>query len=806
MIFSIAVLLVGDASASVVKNRAQRDRQKYSSKKATNGRSITGIATTQMMENNPKSVIRGVTFSVDGNTALIDSPHWLHGEGEVPRGKSPEAKLAVAKNAWVSGDGESCLKAIAATGTKLKTVQVWVAAQELLCATQIVQVKPTQLAVDRLHEIMIKIERNVVWLTVGVHVEGLRSALIKGYVTTLDFDFKNNHARTIKSVERLEQLAGFADAAVRAKTWRMAAELAFSVRDAVGARELLKRSLAEEESTETRGRLLIVERMIQINSRDTAPTTKSGEVKSAEGAVTNGVSNSEIEASKEELELTERAIVTLKAGDLVIAVDDLTKLLREYPGGTRAKWASDRVLEVYWSIAEKNDLKLALSRAQILKKMESVDGERLGEWGRNLFARGQWADALTLTEEALDKVDGSRRTALLELAGKSSLASDQFAKARKYFDNVILTSAGTQAARETLLRSGLLHFRLKDYSRAVGDFERLLAVAQIGTLELPSRYWLWRSLERLKSERAVEAADELMRKYPFSYYGLRARYERTEGALEWKTAPGKFSIKLFLTAGQRAAWERTQILLRAGWLDEAQLEMQSLPMPQKAEEKAVRALLWAAAGVYTKATKLANEAWDEIPDLRRPPLVRAAFPRVFSQLIDTQADLRKLDRDLVRGLVKQESSFNQRAVSTSNAYGLMQIIGPTAREIAQDLKVSPLSLPEDLFQPTRNVEFGTYYLARLVQKYSGHVPLALAAYNAGPTRIDRWLKGRASLQNLSTLRSSQPEDELWIDELPYSEPSIYVKAILRNILIYKMLDNGRVQVSEPIWSDESNKL
>ncbi len=752
-------------------------------------------------------VIEAVTIATDGNASIFESPHWLHGEGEVPKGKSAEAKLAAAKNAWMNGDGEACLKALTAVGTKLKPVLAWILTQELLCAQQAALTKTNQVSIDRLHKIIGKAEKNVALFMHGVHVEGLRAALVKAYVATLDFDLKSNRRRTMQSVERLEELAEFAEAPLRAKLWRVAAELAFSTRDAVGARELLKRSLNEEDSSETRARLVIVEGAIKaVAARDTTLAAKVADGKSNELKTSNGVPNSEIEASKEEIELVERATAALKAGDLVTAVDDLTKLLREFPGGTRAKWASDRVLEAYWSIAEKSDLKLALSRAQMIKKMASVDGERLSEWGRNLFSRGQWDDALTLTEEALDRVDGSRQTSLLDLAGKAALANDQFSRARKYFDRLILTSAGTQAARETLLRSGLLHFRLKDYSRAVSDFERLLAVAQIGSLELPTRYWLWRSLERLKSERATEIADELMRKYPFSYYGLRARYERSGNALEWKTEAGKFSAKFLLTSGQRAAWERTQILLRAGWLDEAQSELQKLPLPQKAEEKAVRALLWAAAGVYTKATKLANEAWDEVPELRRPPLVHAAFPKVFSHLIDTQADQRKLDRDLVRALVKQESSFNPRAVSTSNAYGLMQIIGPTAREIAQDLKVSPFSLPEDLFQPTRNVEFGTYYLARLLQKFSGHVPLALAAYNAGPARIDRWIKGRPSLQNLSTLRSSQPEDELWIDELPYSEPSIYVKAIMRNILMYKMLDNGRVQISEPIWATDGNKL
>ena len=69
--------------------------------------------------------------------------------------------------------------------------------------------------------------------------------------------------------------------------------------------------------------------------------------------------------------------------------------------------------------------------------------------------------------------------------------------------------------------------------------------------------------------------------------------------------------------------------------------------------------------------------------------------------------------------------------------------------------------------------------------------------------MDRWLRSRPSLKTLPTLRSSQPDDELWFDEIPYWETSYYVKAILRNILLYRMFDKSEIQVPDPVWASPS---
>ncbi|MES2964121.1 MAG: lytic transglycosylase domain-containing protein, partial [Bdellovibrionota bacterium] len=306
--------------------------------------------------------------------------------------------------------------------------------------------------------------------------------------------------------------------------------------------------------------------------------------------------------------------------------------------------------------------------------------------------------------------------------------------------------------------------------------------------------------QKAQPDKASAVADQIMLKFPFSYYGLRARAEIGGKTLEWSAKKSTTEAKLWFTGAERIAWEKAQLLIRSGWIEEAQAELRELPVPQRADEKALRAVIWAAAGGYGSASRLANEAWDEKAEFRRPPFTDAAFPRVFDEAIAHEGKERKLDPDLIRGLIKQESAFNVTAVSTSNALGLMQMIPPTAKEIAQSLKMGTLELPKDLFDPKRNIKMGSFYLAQMLNKYQGHVPLALAAYNAGPTRMDRWVRARASLKNLALSRSSAPENEIWFDEIPYNETSLYVKAILRNLLLYKLLAEGRVELSDPVWT------
>jgi soluble lytic murein transglycosylase-like protein len=111
--------------------------------------------------------------------------------------------------------------------------------------------------------------------------------------------------------------------------------------------------------------------------------------------------------------------------------------------------------------------------------------------------------------------------------------------------------------------------------------------------------------------------------------------------------------------------------------------------------------------------------------------IRPTAPRrragMYDGMIVEEAQAYGIRADLVRAVVQTESAFNPRAISSKGAMGLMQLMPATAAELGV----------RDPFDPAQNIRGGVAYLAYLLARYDGNETLALAAYNAGPTAVDR---------------------------------------------------------------------
>lgn len=191
------------------------------------------------------------------------------------------------------------------------------------------------------------------------------------------------------------------------------------------------------------------------------------------------------------------------------------------------------------------------------------------------------------------------------------------------------------------------------------------------------------------------------------------------------------------------------------------------------------ARMYHANNQYDKALQMLKRTVPSYYSLSFEALPRdtweALFPRPYWTDLRKYASSNGLDPFLVASLIRQESEFNPVAVSRANALGLMQLLPDTGRSMARVLRVGRFRT-QSLLSPNINMQLGTRYFKGLVDRYNGRLEYALAAYNAGATRVDEWLAN-------GTYRDT-PE---FVESIPFTETREYVQAILRNASVYRKL-------------------
>jgi soluble lytic murein transglycosylase len=155
---------------------------------------------------------------------------------------------------------------------------------------------------------------------------------------------------------------------------------------------------------------------------------------------------------------------------------------------------------------------------------------------------------------------------------------------------------------------------------------------------------------------------------------------------------------------------------------------------------------------------------------------KVLFPLPYFSDIQSNSAKNGLDPYLVLSLMRQESEFNPSVVSYANAYGLMQILPSTGKQLAHAEGWHHFST-NDLLNPPVNIQLGTVYLRQLIDEFHGQVEYALASYNAGDFRIQDWLK-TGNYRDV-------PE---FVESIPFTQTRDYVQAILRNERMYKRLN------------------
>lgn len=150
------------------------------------------------------------------------------------------------------------------------------------------------------------------------------------------------------------------------------------------------------------------------------------------------------------------------------------------------------------------------------------------------------------------------------------------------------------------------------------------------------------------------------------------------------------------------------------------------------------------------------------------------FPYKYSENVNQFSKEYDIDPLLVLAIIKTESNFNQNAVSTREAKGLMQIMDKTGEWAAEKIGINYF-LPNMLFDPKLNIQMGCWYLANLEQEFID-LDLVIAAYNGGSGNVTKWLDDE-----------KYSKDGKKIDYIPFPETKKYVDKVKTNYSIYKYL-------------------
>ncbi len=346
-----------------------------------------------------------------------------------------------------------------------------------------------------------------------------------------------------------------------------------------------------------------------------------------------------------------------------------------------------------------------------------------------------------------------------------------------------------------LFDQGMKHVLNEEWSEANVIFRRFPAEFPQSEHWDRAQFWIARTEEKLgNKDEAKKRFEQILADSPFTYYGLQASiylkkdWNAALAATATENVSAASAIKFSGTPTSRQAlslW-RLRALLEAGAIDSAREEARFLFQlkpggstigQDDARGALLMARLFGEAGHHMAAFSHAYAAFSFEPGLLSSDTASLVFPRAFTSDFQAAADKVGMNHWLLLSVAKQESAFLPNAVSRSDALGLLQLLLATAKEVVPGVS------REELFEPAVNAKAGSLYLQKLLLRFDGNIALALAGYNAGPSRAAIWQKDLME----SPLMKAGFDPDAFIDAIPYAETRKYVGNILRNFAWYRLL-------------------
>jgi len=393
------------------------------------------------------------------------------------------------------------------------------------------------------------------------------------------------------------------------------------------------------------------------------------------------------------------------------------------------------------------------------------------------------------------------------------MEKEQYKKAADAYGEVLLKHSDSNLIDDALWNIGWCAIKLNERAESELAFRLLLSEYPDSSLAGSARFWMGVNYEKMeKWQAAVDAYKETISNNTW-YYSDRAvrriqRLIRLGKVGEEAASIQHEKLKIDESA---PAWQninapipvRIQELLSLRIFDDATDEL--LMAAKKGE--ALESIYYNLSACYKKQGDH-NNSWRYAWRLSRLPGMKSAdgamprqlhrmlYPLAFRDAVFSNSEKNDLDPLLVMALMTEESKYDPSAVSWVGALGLIQIMPPTGREIAQRLKFETFDT-KMLLHPETNIKMGTWYLAGLANRLGKHVKetfdkenmpesersyitqmLAAGAYNGGESRIRRWVK-RYGVEDI---------DE-FVESIPIQQTRRYIKKVCNSYEVYNSLYN-----------------
>ena len=573
-------------------------------------------------------------------------------------------------------------------------------------------------------------------------------------------------------------IAGITDDEVRERSWLLRSDAYLTVADSAAAETFLDQTVAS----------------ISNDGRRARGWAMLGELRQARGDREGALA-----AFRAVLDAVDRGSpATLAATALAESgtapTDDLPALGRVLQRGGE----TGRALEVYDRYLEETStappITLRLARARLLAgsgrlseardeltSLAGSDDPEVGAPALDNLARvqrrlGAGGAAETAQEQMVERFPGSREAVdFVFFRADADHDAGRLSRAMEGYGKTASMAPTMDRAGLARMRLGQLHIGAGDHRQAAEVFEDYLADFPRGRRWQEAAYWAaWARLRLGDRELAAGHVALVTRGDPLSYYAfLGAELLGADYGPELAPDPPFDESSVFWMYEPL----REAALLRRAGMNSAAADI-AARLLERAESSPGALLRLAegliAEGMYIEGIRVGGRA-QSAGYPRSPRLVRAAYPLPYRDLIFDEAARHEVDPFLMAALMRQESAFDAEIVSSAGAVGLMQVMPATGRELARRGGPQPFSATA-LRVADVNLRLGSRYLAQMLGRYDGQLPLVLSAYNAGPSRANRWRR----LPEASDLQR-------FTERIPFFETRNYVKSVERNLRIYRWL-------------------